>query len=61
VNEEGKVAGVGGSKTEIPGTEALLGPAMLPAVEALEKWQFKPLIRDGKPQYFSADIIFVGK
>lgn len=51
VNEEGKLTGVGFSK--VPGD--LVGPVNL----ALSEWVFKPLIRDGKPQYFHGTVRFV--
>lgn len=61
VNMDGNVIGIGGSATAIPGTEPLWGPALFPAIEALKKWQFRPLIRDGQPRDFGADLILIGK
>jgi hypothetical protein len=51
VNETGKLTGVGNSHN-------LSTPAFLAADAALKHWHFKPYIKDGKAQYFHADVIF---
>ncbi len=61
VNQQGKVAGGGAGDTEIGGTEKMPGPCVFWAMTALFKWEFKPYILDGKPQYFYAEIVFKGK
>jgi Gram-negative bacterial TonB protein C-terminal len=51
VDEQGRVAG-----TESPkGVSFALGMA---ANAALEKWRFKPFLRNGKPDIFKADLVF---
>lgn len=52
VNEQGKLAGIrlGATRTT---------PAALVAlIKALHQWEFQPLIRDGKPQYFQGTVQF---
>jgi hypothetical protein len=61
VNEEGIFTGGAEGDTDIPGTVRLKGPGVLPVLLTLREWRFKPLIRDGKPQYFRADLVFVAK
>lgn len=51
VNEEGKLTGTGFSKVPIE----LVGPVNA----ALSEWVFKPLMRNGKPQYFHGTVKFV--
>ena len=51
VNEQGKLAGEG--YTKVPSN--LQGPVMT----AISQWTFRPLIRDGKPQYFHGVVRFV--
>lgn len=51
VDETGKLTGVGSP-------QKLSGPAFFAAYNALTKWHFTPYIKDGKPQYFHADITF---
>lgn len=50
VNEEGKLTGVGFAK--VP--PAAQGPVM----SAERQWTFRPLMRDGKPQYFHGVVRF---
>jgi hypothetical protein len=50
VNEEGKLTGTGFHK--VPA--AAIGPANY----ALSQWTFRPLTRDGKPQYFHGVVRF---
>jgi len=61
VDERGKVAGGGAGDTEIDGTEMMPGPCVFWAIMALFKWEFRPYMVDGKPQYFYAEIVFDGK
>jgi hypothetical protein len=61
VNEQGKFTGGAAGDTEIPGTQPMPGGGVFPVMMALEQWQFKPLIRDGKPQYFHAELVFQAK
>jgi hypothetical protein len=51
VDEAGKLAGIGN-------THALADPAFLAAYAAVQKWHFDPYIKNGKPQYFHANVIF---
>jgi len=51
VDESGKLAGVGN-------THKLKTAAFLAAYAALKQWHFQPYLKDGKPQYFHADIVF---
>ena len=51
VNEQGKLTGEG--YTKVPSN--LQGPVMA----AISQWTFRPLIRDGKPQYFHGVVRFV--
>jgi hypothetical protein len=51
VNEKGQLAGTGLSG--VP--PAALGPIL----KALHQWQFKPLMKDGTPQYFHGTVEFV--
>jgi hypothetical protein len=51
VDETGKLAGVNN-------TQNLETRVFLAANAALRRWIFRPYIRDGKPQYFYANIIF---
>ena len=51
VDEQGKVTGTG--FTGVP--SAAVGPLN----EVLQQWTFKPLIKDGKPQYFHGTLHFV--
>ena len=50
VNEQGKLAGMGFTKTPI----AVQGAV----INALQQWTFLPLIRNGKPQYFHGTVEF---
>jgi hypothetical protein len=50
VNQEGKLTGTG--YTKVPAT------AQGAVNDALQQWSFRPLIRDGKPQYFHGVIQF---
>jgi hypothetical protein len=58
VNEQGKFTGGAAGDSDIPGTVVMPGEGVFPVMTALGQWQFKPLIRDGKPQYFHAELIF---
>ena len=51
VDETGKLAG-------IQNTHSLKDPIFLAIDNAVMKWHFKPYIKDGKPQYFHANIVF---
>ena len=50
VNEQGKLTGMGFTKTPVPVQGAV--------INALQQWKFRPLIRDGKPQYFHGTVQF---
>ena len=58
VNEQGKVTGGAAGDTEIPGTIKPPGPALFPIMMAVRNWQFRPLMKDGAPQYFFAELVF---
>lgn len=58
VNENGKFTGGAAGDTEIPGTEKMPGAGVFPVMQALSQWQFKPLMHDGKPSYFFAELVF---
>jgi len=59
VNEAGQViTGVSGD-VEVPGTVKPAGPALIPIMQTVSKWRFKPLVRDGKPTGFFAELVFV--
>lgn len=51
IDETGKLTGV-------QNTHSLKDPIFLAAYGALGKWHFKPYVKDGKPQYFHADLVF---
>jgi hypothetical protein len=51
VDETGKLAGMGGAE----GGNGNIGLAIYNAVR---QWQFKPYMKDGKPQYFHAKLVF---
>jgi hypothetical protein len=51
VDETGKLTGVGNP-------EGLPNALFMAINGAVSKWRFKPYIKDGKPQYFHADLIF---
>ncbi len=51
VDESGKLTGVGN-------THNLDGKVFGAAYGALQKWHFSPYIKNGKPQYFRANVIF---
>jgi hypothetical protein len=51
VDENGKLTGLGN-------THKLSGPVLKAIYAALLKWDFSPYLRDGKPQYFHADVVF---
>ncbi len=51
VDETGKLTGVQNS-------HGLPGPVFFAANAAVSKWNFKPYMKDGKPQYFHADLVF---
>jgi hypothetical protein len=51
VDENGKYAGVGN-------THNLSGAVFAAIDKALLQWKFRPYIKDGKPQYFHADVVF---
>jgi hypothetical protein len=54
VNEQGKLTGLAGV-----GRVDVSSPLQWPAIDAIRKWTFRPLIRDGKPQYFHGVVKFV--
>jgi hypothetical protein len=51
MDQTGKLTGIGN-------TRHLSGPVLLAADCASGKWHFKPNLKDGKPQYFHANLIF---
>jgi hypothetical protein len=51
VDETGKLTGINN-------TSKLSDPVFLAIYAAVHKWRFKPYKKDGKPQYFHANIIF---
>jgi hypothetical protein len=51
VDETGKLTGAGNPN-------GLKTPVFLAAYGAVNKWRFAPFIKDGKPQYFHATLIF---
>ena len=51
VNEQGKLTG--------SGFGAVPQDAFSAVLSASQNWTFRPLIRDGKPQYFHGDLIFI--
>lgn len=51
VSEQGKLTG-------IQNTHKLPGPVLGAIYNAVRKWQFRPYVKDGKPQYFHADLVF---
>ncbi|HZY64090.1 MAG TPA: energy transducer TonB [Edaphobacter sp.] len=51
VNEEGELTGEGYSKVPVAAQGAVM--------KALSQWRFRPLIRDGKPQYFHGTVRFI--
>lgn len=61
VNEKGMVTGGATGDTEVPGTIKPPGTALFPIMMAVENWRFRPLTKDGKPQYFFAELVFVVK
>jgi hypothetical protein len=54
VNEQGKLTGLAGI-----GRVDVSSPLQWAAIDAIRKWTFRPLIRDGKPQYFHGVVKFV--
>lgn len=58
VNEQGNVTGGAAGDTEVPGTIEPAGPALFPIMMAVRSWQFRPLMKDGAPQYFFAELVF---
>jgi hypothetical protein len=61
VNEEGKFTGGASGDTDVTETTRMPGDGIFPVMLALQQWHFTPLVRDGKPQYFFAELIFLGK
>jgi len=51
VDESGKLTGVGNP-------HGLPNPVFMAINGAVSKWHFKPYVKDGKPQYFHADLVF---
>jgi len=51
VDETGKLTGFGT-------TPSLQGPVFVAIYSAMMQWRFTPYIKDGKPQYFHADLTF---
>jgi hypothetical protein len=51
VDETGKLAGIGN-------THNLKGPVFMAVYAAVQKWHFRAYLKDGKPQYFHADLVF---
>jgi hypothetical protein len=51
VDETGKLTGVGNP-------EGLPNTLFMPIYGALNKWHFKPYLKDGKPQYFHGELVF---
>ncbi|MGA2689602.1 MAG: hypothetical protein ABSE85_16180 [Candidatus Korobacteraceae bacterium] len=54
VDEKGKIIGIGNPNN-------LDSQLFMPAFAALNQWQFRPYVKDGKVDRFTADITFVGK
>jgi hypothetical protein len=50
VNEEGKLTGTGYTKVPAPAQGAV--------IDAIRQWTFRPLVLDGKPQYFHGVVHF---
>lgn len=61
VNEEGFVTGGAEGDADVPGTVRLQGPGIATVMLTLRQWKFRPPVRDGKPQYFRADLVFVAR
>jgi hypothetical protein len=51
VDETGKLTGVGNPNH-------LSNPAFMAINTAMSKWHFKPYMKDGRPQYFHANVVF---
>jgi hypothetical protein len=51
IDETGKLAGIGN-------THSLADPVFFAAYAAVQKWHFSPYMKNGKPQYFHANVIF---
>ena len=51
IDETGKLAGIGN-------THSLPDLVFFAAYAALQKWHFSPYIKNGKPQYFHANLVF---
>jgi hypothetical protein len=51
VDESGKLTGVGNP-------HGLPNPVFMAINGAVSKWHFKPYVKDGKPQYFHANLVF---
>ena len=47
-----------GKFTGISNTHHLSDPIFLAIASAVTQWKFQPYIKDGKPQYFHADVSF---
>jgi hypothetical protein len=47
-----------GKLTGIENTQNLEGPILGAAYSALTRWHFHPYVKDGKPQYFHANLVF---
>lgn len=58
VNEQGVVTGGAEGDTEVPGTVKPMGNALFPIMMAVLDWRFRPLVKDGAPQYFFAELVF---
>jgi hypothetical protein len=58
VNEHGVVTGIAGGDTEVPGTIKASEPYIFPIMIAVREWHFRPLIKDGAPQSFFAELVF---
>ena len=52
VDETGKLTG-------IQNPHGLTSPVLLAIYSALQKWHFAPYLKDGKPQYFHANLTFL--
>jgi hypothetical protein len=61
VNEQGKVTGGAAGDTELPGTVKPAGNDLFAIMMATREWHFRPLIRNGNPQYFFAELVFLVK
>lgn len=58
VDEHGAVTGIAGGDTKVPGTIKASEPYIVPIMIAVREWHFRPLIKEGVPQVFFAELVF---